>query len=604
MKRVIAIVALLLFMALGAPLHTLKNAYAAVVSTKDIYERLVEEFEHGMYQEVVNIYEIDLRYRTFTEQQDSANYYAYAKAVLAIAQGDLVEANKRLSALADSFADTTYFRHYVRGLEYMNRGSYDMALEELHAANGIFNSVMLIYDMPTPTPTPTPTQTTTPTSTPTRTPMLTPTPTPKSGDGFISGIFKYSLRNGECTITGITNTFYSGELIIPSSIDGYPITSIGSGALSYCRYLTAITIPSSVTYIGERAFSYDYDLAVITTNNIRNNGVVNISDSIVYIGEGAFAGCDHIESIQVMSQNKNYITIDGVLFSKDKTIILSYPAGKKNINYSIPYGVKRVGSEAFSGNSYVTSINIPNTVQELGWFSIAWCSSLTNIELPDSITIVEPEAFYSSSLRTIKIPSSVISIGSEALAYNADDLIVYSPSGSYAEKYAKDNKIAIKATSEQQSSMLKLSFETVNGTVYGKLGSGGYSSILDSNTSTFADYVPESSYVIWKFNSPVIVTKIRTYPRYATGDDINRFQTISLSYDGKNFINMGNSAKTNTNPAWSELNISDGKTYNYIRLQGGFLNCAELEVYGYLAPSPVPMILGYFIDRLFDSLGD
>ena len=68
-----------------------------------------------------------------------------------------------------------------------------------------------------------------------------------------SGYYTYSVNNGEATITDV-NTSISGDIEIPLTLGGYPVTSIGDEAFAYCSSLTSVTIGNSVTIIGDSAF--------------------------------------------------------------------------------------------------------------------------------------------------------------------------------------------------------------------------------------------------------------------------------------------------------------------------------------------------------------
>ena len=99
--------------------------------------------------------------------------------------------------------------------------------------------------------------------------------------------YTYTVSNGEATITDC-DTIISGKKTIPSTLGGYPVTSIGSSAFENCKSLTSITIPNSVTSIGDSAFKYCYDLTSIT-----------IPNSVTSIGDDAFGYCDSLTSITI-----------------------------------------------------------------------------------------------------------------------------------------------------------------------------------------------------------------------------------------------------------------------------------------------------------------
>ena len=162
-----------------------------------------------------------------------------------------------------------------------------------------------------------------------------------------------------------TVTDYSNEptdVVIPNTIEyggDYSVTTIGERAFAYCTSLVSIDIPNSVTTIGELAFASCYSLA----------------------------------SISVASDNPNYIGIDGVLFNKDKTMIVVYPASKDGSEYTIPNSVTTIGELAFYHCSLLASIDIPNSVTTIGEGAFAFCTSLASIDIPNSVTTIGEYAF-------------------------------------------------------------------------------------------------------------------------------------------------------------------------------------------------------------------
>ena len=195
------------------------------------------------------------------------------------------------------------------------------------------------------------------------------------------GALTYVVRDDGTIKIIDCDTSVSGELTIPDTIEGKKVTSIGNYAFEDCHSLTSITIPEGVTSIGE----------------------------------GTFNGCSSLTSINVLENSKNYSSVSGVLFNKDKTKIIRYPVAKKDINYSIPEGVTSIGNSAFCYCSSLTSITIPDSVTSIGNIAFCYCSSLTSITIPEGVTSIGNSAFcYCSSLTSIEIPNSVTSIGSYA----------------------------------------------------------------------------------------------------------------------------------------------------------------------------------------------
>lgn len=155
-----------------------------------------------------------------------------------------------------------------------------------------------------------------------------------------------------------------------TTIDISPnMTNIGESAFFNCLSLTSIDIPETLTNIGESAFMYCTNLTSI-----------NIPESVTSIGDNTFYWCSSLTSIQVENGNPNYCSENGVLFNKDKTVLIQYPAGKKETTYNIPENVTNIGDGAFGGcTEYLTSINIPESVTRIGDYAFSDCVSLTQM---------------------------------------------------------------------------------------------------------------------------------------------------------------------------------------------------------------------------------
>ena len=268
---------------------------------------------------------------------------------------------------------------------------------------------------------------------------------------------RYTLinNNAEYEVSGI-GTCSATYVVIPSTYNGKPVTSIGNHAFSNCHSLTSIEIPNSVTSIGSLAFwrcdSLQYNLqnglkylgnstnkylylagvenTAITTAKIDSNcrligyrafynrsslTSIVIGDNVTSIGEEAFSYCSSLTNIIVDENNATYKSIDGNLYSKDGKTLIQYARGKSATSFTIPSSVTSIGDYAFSGYSSLTSIEIPNSVTSIGYRAFYYCDSLTSIEIPNSVTSIGYGAFsYCSSLTSIEIPDSVTSIGSDA----------------------------------------------------------------------------------------------------------------------------------------------------------------------------------------------
>ena len=219
------------------------------------------------------------------------------------------------------------------------------------------------------------------------------------------GNFEYSVRDdGTVEITDYNGSAEKVE--IPEKINGKSVTSIGNYAFEYCENITSVTIPDSVTSIGFCVFSNCTSLTSIT-----------IPNSVTSISGGAFENCTSLTAINVASENSNYVSVNGVLYNKDKTTIICYPAGKKDNNYKIPDSVTEIDDYAFNGCISLSSVTIPNSVTSIGVYAFEYCASLKSITIPDSVPLVGPGAFSNcTNLTSVTIQNGVMYIGNEAFA--------------------------------------------------------------------------------------------------------------------------------------------------------------------------------------------
>ncbi len=214
------------------------------------------------------------------------------------------------------------------------------------------------------------------------------------------------------------------SIIIPNGV-----TSIGYGAFSWCNGLTSVTIGNSVTSIGGFAFNGCAGLTSVTIpNSVISIGEyafygctgltsVIIPNSVITIGDKAFSGCTGLTSIEVTSSNAKYISEGGVLFNKDKTVLIQYPASKQSNSYTIPESVITIKGEAFSGCAALASVAIPNGVTSIEAYTFNYCTALTSVIISNNVTSIGGGAFAGTGLTSVTIPSSVTSI--EEMAFDS-----------------------------------------------------------------------------------------------------------------------------------------------------------------------------------------
>ena len=284
-------------------------------------------------------------------------------------------------------------------------------------------------------------------------------------------------------ITGLTDAAKNaikvdkqGKIVIPETINGEKIISIGDRAFYGCTGLTSVTIPDSMESIGWLAFSgctsltsvyYAGDVAswcrisglenimpwsrtlYIGGNKVEGelvipNGVksicdyafygykgltsVTIPDSVTSIGNGAFWGCDSLISVTIGNSVTSigdyafrYCTkLTSVTIGNSVTSIGSqaFEGCTELTSVTIGNSVTRIGDRAFEGCTELTNVTIPDSVESIGWLAFSGCSGLTSVTIGNSVTSIGRQAFNGcTGLTSVTIPDSVTSIGESAFSY-------------------------------------------------------------------------------------------------------------------------------------------------------------------------------------------
>lgn len=257
-----------------------------------------------------------------------------------------------------------------------------------------------------------------------------------------------------CKITGI-GTCTDADVVIPEYIEGYKVTIISERAFENCQTMVTLTIPATVTDIGDFAVSGASNLKTLYYNasapcnsscfmnapikKIVYGGTavfgltgsveeVVITENATSIETGAFSGCSSLKSIIIPDSVK---TIGERAFSNCgnlETVIL--PAGLTSLEYStfyachalksivIPEGVTELGNMLFFSCNSLTSIVIPSTVTKIDATAFSGCSALTEIALPAGLTEIGDNAFSGcSALTSIVIPEGITVIGEKAFDF-------------------------------------------------------------------------------------------------------------------------------------------------------------------------------------------
>ena len=227
------------------------------------------------------------------------------------------------------------------------------------------------------------------------------------------GYLSYREMDGEVVITGVRfgrSSYVPEDLVIPATLKGKNVTSIGVEAFRKCTKLTSITIPESVTSIGDDAFNDCTNLRTVTfaddskLTSIGNRAFMNctslmritIPSSVTSIGDSAFSGCTGLTSITIPSS----VTSIG-----DRAFYCC--TGLTSI--TIPKGVTSIGGSAFEGCTGLTGITIPEGVTSIGGSAFYCCTGLTSITIPEGVTSIGGYAFSGCiNIETATIPTTAI----------------------------------------------------------------------------------------------------------------------------------------------------------------------------------------------------
>lgn len=181
-------------------------------------------------------------------------------------------------------------------------------------------------------------------------------------DATDNSAFTYVNHGDSIEITGFDNSV--SDVVIPSEIEGLPVTAISTGAF-YLSAITSIEVPDTVTSIGEMAF--------LGCTSLKT---VKLSTGVAKIEKNAFGSCSVLQEVQVAKDNPNFSSLDGVLYSKAQDTLVIYPAAKTDAAYTIPGGVTSVAMYAFSENPYLETLTIPNSLIKVGDSAFFNCKNL------------------------------------------------------------------------------------------------------------------------------------------------------------------------------------------------------------------------------------
>lgn len=221
---------------------------------------------------------------------------------------------------------------------------------------------------------------------------------------FIENGVKYTIYDDLAVVEGYTDDIPE-NVILPDTINGVPVAGIWEDAFYACDKMKSIYISDNVEYIDTTAFL----------------------PKITYGLMGDHIGA--LEKITVSENNKYFSSEDGVLFNKEKTILICYPFAKSDESYYIPDGIIEIADYAFIGNSLLQYIVFSDSVKRIGQSAFWCCDSLDECDLSNNLEYIGVEAFGNTrDLNKIVIPEKVNTIDRSAFFYtHAHEITILNP---------------------------------------------------------------------------------------------------------------------------------------------------------------------------------
>lgn len=275
--------------------------------------------------------------------------------------------------------------------------------------------------------------------------------------------FSYEIADGEVKITGLINDALQ-FVGVPDTIDGYPVTIIGTDAFKDYDKLIAISMPDTIKKMETSSISLCFNLySIHLPENIEelepwaiygcsSLSSITLPNSLSSIGNIHINECDSLSEIIVEKDNPYFTVVDNVLFSKDMTTLVLYPQGRSEEKYEIPDGVKTINSFAFKDNK-LKEIILPEGLETI----LSSNFNVLNIEelsIPASVTLIDDYfCDFTKKLININVDEdnpNYTSIDGVLFDKNVSTLIKY-PGSKIEEQYTVPDTVKVISRSAFQN---------------------------------------------------------------------------------------------------------------------------------------------------------
>ncbi len=246
----------------------------------------------------------------------------------------------------------------------------------------------------------------------------------QTSGGYSSDGLWYYNDYGDGTVSVVCQDSTIEEAVVPSQIDGHVITMVELDCFKDNTRLRKVTLPDTITVLEDYAFYLCSGLEEInipasvekfgfqTFYGCSSLKEISVPAGLTEIEGYTFDGCTALEAVHVSQKNQNYKDEDGVLFTKDGTELIVYPAAKTGTSYTVPASCKKLEGYAFMANSYLEDLDL-GSVTEMGEDIFYCCTALQHITIPEGITTLTGSVFGGcTALKQITLPESLEVIGS------------------------------------------------------------------------------------------------------------------------------------------------------------------------------------------------
>ncbi len=166
-------------------------------------------------------------------------------------------------------------------------------------------------------------------------------------------LYEYGVQDNSIIILS-HNDLASSIIVVPETIEDHPVMTLGKDAFYNHKNTVSITLPQNLKTIEGSPFYRCYSLKNIV-----------IPQNVESINCNPFFRCISLENIIVDKKNLYFSDLNGVLFNKEKTILISYPEGKQGIDYIIPETVEKLAVDCFGYHTKIKNLTIKSNVKEM-----------------------------------------------------------------------------------------------------------------------------------------------------------------------------------------------------------------------------------------------